>query len=140
MMAITATIAMIPVLFFMFLLPLGLLVALQVWLCRRGGKWLGLILPALNFLLSLVLVLSFSAQAVYSGGGAVRVTDEYGNVIQEEYQEGKAGITPAALGTIAVVFLVGNIPTVVFGGIWLHFKNRRDWKQDLNKMNIQDLG
>ena len=36
-------------------------------------------------------------------------------------------------------FGVMNIPTVVLGGIWLHYKNRRDFQSELNKMNIQDL-
>ena len=38
-----------------------------------------------------------------------------------------------------VNFLINNIPTVVLGGIWLHYKNRRDFQSELNKMNIQDL-
>ena len=37
------------------------------------------------------------------------------------------------------MFLVSNIPTVVFGGIWLYYKNRRDFKDDLKKMKIEDL-
>ena len=38
------------------LLPFALLVVLQVWLCRKSAR-LGLILPVLSLLLSLVLVL-----------------------------------------------------------------------------------
>ena len=45
---------MIPVVLFMFMLPIALLVALQVWLCRKG-KWLGLILPGISLALSLVM-------------------------------------------------------------------------------------
>ena len=37
------------------LLPVALVVALQVWLCRRKTRWLGLILPVLSFLFSLLL-------------------------------------------------------------------------------------
>ena len=37
-------------------------------------------------------------------------------------------------------FLVSNIPTVVFGGIWLHYKGRRDTQDDLKRMRVEDLG
>ena len=47
----------IPVALFSVLLPVGLVLALQVFLCRRGSR-LGLILPALSLLLSLLLTLS----------------------------------------------------------------------------------
>lgn len=45
-------------------------------------------------------------------------------------------------GLLAVggIFLVCNIPTVVLGGIWFHYKNRRDFQDEIKKMNIQDLG
>ena len=36
--------------------------------------------------------------------------------------------------------LVSNIPTVVFGGIWLHYKGRRDTQDDLKRMRVEDLG
>ena len=41
---------------FILLLPIALLVALQVWLCRKSAK-LGLILPGLSLALSLLLSL-----------------------------------------------------------------------------------
>lgn len=121
---------------FILLLPIALLVALQVWLCKKG-KRLGLILPGISLVLSLLLVFSMAAFGRI-GGGNLRLTDENGNVIQEE-------IIPApplkAEEVIAVglVFLVTNIPTVVFGGIWLHYKGRRDTYEDLKKMRIEDL-
>ena len=29
--------------------------------------------------------------------------------------------------------------TVVFGGIWLHYKNRRDLREEMKRMDLQDL-
>ena len=121
---------------FSLLLPVALLVVLQVWLCRRSRK-LGLILPILTLLLSLLLVLSFTALQ-RMGGGSMVVTDGQGNVLQEEYTQPEP-ITLGDVGAVAGVFLVSNIPTVVFGGIWLYYKNRRDFKDDLKKMKIEDL-
>ena len=121
---------------FFLLLPVALLVVLQVWLCRKSRK-LGLILPILSFAVSLLLVLS-AGVFQHVGGGSIRVTDEYGNVVQEEYVEADP-ITPEDIGALVGVFLVSNIPTVVFGGIWLYYKNRRDFKDDLKRLKIEDL-
>ena len=51
---------MIPVVLFIFMLPIALLVALQVWLCKRSPK-MGLILPGVSLALSLLLTLSMAS-------------------------------------------------------------------------------
>lgn len=122
---------------FMMLVPVALLVVLQVWLCKKGGR-LGLILPGLSLVLSLLLVLSMAAFQMTSFTGSLRV-ESNGQVIQEEHIQGRPALTAGAVGAIAGVFLVSNIPTVVFGGVWLHFKNRQDFQADLKKMRIEDL-
>ena len=137
---------------FILLLPIALLVALQVWLCRKSTK-LGLILPGISLALSLLLVLSmatFSTLTIGGGntmvsGGAVQVPAQEGEYIEVPAQEGvprgeKTAIHPIALISVGVVFLVTNIPTAVFGGIWLHYKGRRDTLEDLKRMKIEDLG
>ena len=148
---------------FFLLVPIALLIVLQMWLCKRSLK-LGLILPALSLALSLLLVFSVAAfsginslgsggmtleqngqvvEQTITGNGVTTVYDGEGNIIDQyedpNYQPPEP-ITPAAVGTVVVLFLVSNIPTVVFGGIWLHYKNRRDFQEDLKKMKIEDLG
>ena len=136
--------------FFILLLPIALIVALQVWLCKKG-RWLGLILPALSLALSLLLTLSlasFGSMTRTVGGatyGGSMTVDEHGNVISssswsEEHPTThhyvmNHGVIAAAAG----VFLVSNIPTLVFGGIWLHFKNRQDLREELRKTRLEDL-
>lgn len=134
-------IVMIPVILFMFFLPIALLVALQVWLCKKSLK-LGLILPAISLALSLLLALTVGASLALSrAGGTVTVRDEItGEIIRQEDFESDVHTNPAALAGAGVLFLVGNIPTAVFGGIWLHCKGRRDTLEDLKKMRIEDLG
>ena len=126
---------------FVMLVPIALLVVLQVWLCRKGRR-LGLILPVLSLLLSLVVVLNLAVFQTYAGGGAATVTvyGPNGQVVEEHHGENEHhGLTPGAMGAIAMLFLVSNIPTVVYGGIWLHYKNRRDFQDDLKRMKIEDL-
>ena len=123
------------------LLPFGLLAALQVWLCRKSAR-LGLILPVLSLLLSLVLVFSLVVLQRATGYSSLTVTDEMGQVVQQEVREENITGGTSIGETIAisvVVFLVTNIPTVVFGGIWLHYKGREDTREDLKRMRIQDL-
>jgi len=132
----------IPVLF-MFMLPIALLVALQVWLCRKNVK-LGLILPGISLVLSLLMVFSIAAFSTVRGvvtGGASYVTPNGQEITEqiEVQEEQKMEFQPRTLIAVGVVFLVTNIPTVFFGGIWLHYKGRRDTLEDLKRMRIEDL-
>ena len=134
---------MIPVVLFIFMLPIALLVALQVWLCKRSPK-MGLILPGVSLALSLLLTLSmasFSTLTVRAGNTLVSPVEggvapaQEGVAVQE-----KTEFHPEALVVAGVLFLVGNIPTAVFGGIWLHYKGQKDTSEALKKMRIADLG
>lgn len=126
---------------FAALVPIALLIVLQVWLCKKGRR-LGLILPALSLILSLLLVFSMAAFSRFSVGGAYVVSDENGQLIEQsqDYTEYRQPLTAGAVVSIAALFLVSNIPTVVYGGIWLHYKGRRDTQDDLERMRIEDLG
>ena len=135
---------LIPILF--MLVPVALLVALQVWLCRKSVK-LGLILPGITLALSLLLTLSLAAfglaRGVVIGGGVNYVSAsgqeipaQEGPVVQERVE---MDFHPRTLIAAGVVFLVTNIPTAVFGGIWLHYKGRQDTYEDLKRMRIEDL-
>ena len=137
---------MIPVVLFIFMLPIALLVALQVWLGKRSPK-MGLILPGVSLALSLLLTLSmasFSTLTVRAGNTLVSPV-EGGAYTESPAQEGvavqeKTEFHPEALVVAGVLFLVGNIPTAVFGGIWLHYKGQKDTSEALKKMRIEDLG
>lgn len=126
---------------FAALIPIALLIVLQVWLCKKGRR-LGLILPALSLMLSLLLVFSMAGFSRVSVGGAYVVSDENGQLIEQsqDYTEYRQPLTAGAVVSIAALFLVSNIPTVVYGGIWLHYKGRRDTQDDLERMRIEDLG
>lgn len=118
------------------LLPIALLVALQVFLCRRGRK-LGLILPVLSFVLTSVALINCVTPAA---AATMTTVDENGQMVEEVIPQ--PDFYPPTGGEIAALialFLTCNIPTAAFGGIWLYYKNRRDFQDGLRKMNIQDL-
>lgn len=81
------------------LLVTTLLVILQVWLCKKSTK-LGLILPTISLVLSVPMTIFVAFNMVGTGLQNILV--------------------------IAAVFLAANILTIIFGGIWLHYKGRRD--------------
>ena len=135
---IAVSVLAIPVFLFSFLVPVGLVLVLQVFLCRKGNR-LGLILPVLSFLLSLLITLSIAA---FTMAGTVTLrTSVDGQVVEERVEEVAPAMTaPRQLLMVGGAFLVTNIPTAVLTGIWFYHKNRRDWKDELKKMDIQDLG
>ena len=122
------------------LLPIALLVALQVFLCRRGRK-LGLILPVLSLLLSFVLTSVALINCVTPAAASSMVTvDENGQEVEEVLpQPDFYPPTGGEIAALVALFLTCNIPTAAFGGIWLYYKNRHDFQNGLRRMNIQDL-
>ena len=131
----------LPMVLLRVVLPAGLVIALQVFLCRRGRGRLGLILPGVSFLLSLLLTLSLGAfSAARVGTITTQSIAGNGHVVEEVEEEIPAPpVESQQLLAIGGVFLVTNIPTAVLGGIWLYHKNRRGWKEELHRMDLQDL-
>lgn len=88
-------------------------VFLQIFLSEKNSKWFGLILPAITFLYSLLMVLGL---AVYDGmsGGEIFIL-------------------------IASTFLLNNIPTIVLLGIYFGYREKMKLRAELEKMSIQDL-
>ena len=95
------------------ILMLALLVGvpvLQVFLSRRGNQWLGLLLPMLTFLYSLVMVCSVTA---YEGG--------------------------IPWGPILASLISGNIPTAVLLVIYFACREKFRRRSELDKTRIEDL-
>ena len=83
-------------------------------------------------------------QQTITENGMTTVYDGEGNILDQypapDAREEQNRISMEGLLAVGGIFLVCNIPTVVLGGIWLHYKNRRDFQDEIKKMNIQDLG
>ena len=90
---------------------LGGIVALQIFLSKRKSKWLGLILPISFFIPTLLIILL--------------------NTVQVDF-----------FTTIMMLFpilLIANIPAIIFLCIYIVCRKSNSTKQQLDKMNIQDL-
>ena len=75
----------LPIILIGVLLPVALVVALQVWLCKRKNRWLGLILPGLSLLFSL-------AKELHAEVGASRAAVDAG-FAEHDRQIGQTGVT-----------------------------------------------
>ncbi len=101
---------------FMLVVVLALLVGgifLQIFLSKKRSKWLGLILPTITFLYSLLMVFSI---AIFDGMTGKEI-----------------------FMLIAPVALFSNIPTIILLGIYLGCRENIKTRAQLDKMNIQDL-
>lgn len=124
---------------FMLLLLAGT-VWLQIFLSRNERKWPGLILPIICLCFSLLPVFSIPAY------NTVTITEqtisESGEIIKhitKEKPKMTASEAASVLVTSLVVFVIFNIPTVIYVGIYGACREKRKKSQELEKMNIQDL-
>ena len=93
---------------------LGLLagtILLQIFLSKRESKWPGLVLPAITFLCSVLMMLNVTAMET------VR----------------------AVIAAVISVFIMGNIPTLIL--LAIYFTCREKWRthSEMDKMRISDL-
>ena len=87
-------------------------ILLQIFLSKRKSKWPGLVLPMMAFLFSLLIPLNMTA---------------FG------------GITLDYIFQLLLVWLIGNIPTIVLLTIYFSCREKQRKKKQIEKMNIQDL-
>lgn len=95
----------------------GILVALQIFLCKRKKLWLGLILPIIPLFFSITSVTMFVIDALTVPMFSVS------NLILQ----------------LMFIFTMFNLPTVILLVIYFAFRDRDKKKKEIEKMNIQDL-
>jgi len=112
---------------------------LQIFLSKKKNKWLGLIIPLICFMFSIMTVLSL---AMYTNTVITSVADtidgakltDKTTILQSE----KSGML-SMLATAVPVFLISNIPTIIFLAIYFAYREKLKLRTELDKMNIQDL-
>lgn len=97
-----------------FLLFIAGVILLQVFLSKKESKWPGLVLPILAFLFGLLYPLNMIAPS--------------------------KGLNASFIFQMILVWLLGNIPTIVLLTIYFACRGKQRRNKQLDKMNIQDLG
>ena len=103
----------------------AIIVFIQVRLSRNENKYLGLIMPILSFLFSLMIILGTVSFITLTSSSSDGVVEQTGNSV--EY-----------LG-VFFTFLVSNIPTMILGGIYYSERNKIKVNKSIEKMKIEDL-
>ncbi|MBC8060138.1 MAG: hypothetical protein H7Y18_05680 [Clostridiaceae bacterium] len=88
-------------------------IILQIFLSKGSNKWLGLVLPVINFIFSIMAVLGITIFADQS--------------------------TAEILIQFITIFLVFNIPTIILLSIYFACREKLKKNKQIDKMKIQDL-
>lgn len=125
------------------ILFLGGLIWLQIFLSNKQNKWLGLIIPLICLLFSLIPMLALPMYTTSTSTSVTTTTENItdGGLIFE------ASVTPqpqkpsvgSMVATAAPIFIISNIPTLIFLAIYFACRERRKKNFELERMNIQDL-
>jgi len=104
-------------------------ILLQIFLSKKENKWAGLILPILNFLLSVLIALithiSYLTRAsTYVNGTVVEVITDF---------EG------AGIEQIFIILVLRNISTIILLMIYVSCRKNIRNSKALEKMTIKDL-
>ncbi len=103
----------IPINLLILLLIFAGIIWLQLFFSKKENKWLGLILPAIFFVYSLLMVLNIAVFDDMSGWNIFSL--------------------------LASTFLLSNIPTIILLAVYLACRGKIKRNAELNKMSIQDL-
>ena len=95
------------------LMLLAGMILLQIFLSKKENKWPGLMLPIISFLFGLIYPLNM--------------------VVPSD------GITAGFIVQMILVWLLGNIPTIILLTIYFGCRGKYRKNKQLDKMNIQDL-
>lgn len=86
-------------------------ILLQIFLSKRESKWPGLVLPAITFLYSVLMVLNVTAMES----------------------------ARAVIAAVLSVLIAGNIPTLILLAIYFSCRGKVRQKNEVEKMHINDL-
>ena len=121
---------------------------LQIFLSKKQNRLLGLILPVLFFVFSLVATLGNVAfQSVnneVTNIVEIAPNGDHNVIPQDEFTEYYDKQESTSVGSgfnlmVIYIFLLFNIPTTILIGIYLYCRERIKAKYQLDKMSLQDL-
>lgn len=127
----------IPINTLIILLLFSGIIWLEYYLSKQENKWLGLILPIISFVFSMMSIFSM---IVYWTLGTTSMTSD-GIIMSEStiaIQPETTSIV-SMLATAVPTFLISNIPTLILLAIYFAARRKLQLRNELDKMNVQDL-
>ena len=125
------------VLILLLAIPVGA-IFLQIYLSKREERWLGLILPIITFLFSLMIVFGM---VVYIGLGTTTLIEMIdGELVTTIIDErGSREAMPGAVAGVIFTFVLMNIPTAVLLIIYKVVRGKQNRHREVEKMSVHDL-
>src|SRR5699024_2671058 len=127
------------------LLILGGVIWLQIYFSKQENKWLGLILPIILFLFSIMIVLSISAFWTLTDVETLETTETVSEMTNEVIvtentfmNQVEDSNTIQMIAIIISIFLLSNIPTVILLLIYFGERKKLNKRIELEKMNVLD--
>ena len=96
------------------LLIVSLIIYLQIYFSKMESKWIGLILPGISLIISIIMVLNIAEPPV-----DISISKRIAMVLS--------------------AFLTSNIPTIILLAIYAAARQKLKRKTEIDKMNIKDL-
>ena len=128
----------------LFVFLIGGSIGLQIFLSNKQNKWLGLIIPIICFMFSLLTVANIAVYRTITTTSETEIIN--GEAVTHEattHEVEGSETSKASLGEILSmvisVFIISNISTLIFYAIYLGCREKRKNNLELDKMSIQDL-
>jgi len=117
------------------LLPAAVcMVLLQLFLAKQEGRWLGLLLPAMTFMISILLVIYTVS---YPRGRAfTQSTSEDGTIVLHEIKGPSQDLGTLAGKTVGSL-VIFNIPTGVLAAIYAVHRDKRRQRPEAEKTHLE---
>jgi vacuolar-type H+-ATPase subunit I/STV1 len=112
---------------------------LQIYLSKSKNKWLGLIIPFICFMFSIFIVLSLSMLTNMRTTSMTNTIDGVVVIDKTVSSQSEKPSMISMLATVIPVFLMSNIPTLIFLAIYFACREKLKLRKELDKMNVQDL-
>lgn len=116
-------------------------VKVQIYLSKRENRWMGLIIPIIQFMLSIIVVFGLMSFSYNNSMEKISTMDENGNIVHEEeiFNENKKGDTRNSVFMSIPIFLIYNIPTIILFIIYYDCRSKIKRNKEIETMNLRDL-
>lgn len=108
----------------------------EVILSKKSNKWLGLIIPFVGFLISILLLIAY----INWEPASMKIEDYNGSTLIHSF-EISGNILPSSTKIIncVILFVLLNIPTMIHLIIYAGFRKKMVSNAAINKMKLGDL-
>lgn len=122
------------------LLFFAVIIMLQIYVSKNKRK-IGLVLPAIVFLLSIVIPIGSVPFNAEVQNEIVSVSNSNGEIIEEKSESKSLDLvnTSIAVNSIISSFLLYNVLTLILVFIYLFYAQKRRNNRALNKMKVIDI-